>query len=566
MGHGSSTEIARFDPSVFAWKVHDALESDDLAQALAEANRPRTRLTIVVPDARTGEFTRHDGRDSLGVPDPHQKFLRSLFAAPAPVWTAIEGNRCLAAGDAPIRAAAALFFRDEPYGLALLHDDASSVDLVPWEPVLRALAAQVVKVQLYESACREASTAGMKVEALNEVGALVRYVDLDVLLTKLMELSVRIAGAEVGAIVLVEGDRLITGVEWGLTEDVLGRLRTRDGEPLLEAVLASGAPVRVQDASNTEWIDPATVGVALESLLVIPLVCQATTLGLVIVANARESGFDSDGSEILSTIANLAAAAIQNAVLYQSAMEHERISAEMTLASNVQSSMLPSVAPRRPGVEIAGWNIPCDETGGDYYDFVDMGDGRTGIVIGDATGHGMGAALMMFIVRSTLRALLTRGGDLVSIVQTMNDLVEEASESNRFMTLFFGVVDESGRTLTYTNAGHDPPIVYRASTGEFLELPGTGVPLGVLRGSIYRVATVALNPGDFWVFGTDGIWEARNEAGEFFGKPRFQRLARELSEMPIDAASQRLRDEVLSFHGSAERRDDITAVLMRVAR
>jgi sigma-B regulation protein RsbU (phosphoserine phosphatase) len=284
----------------------------------------------------------------------------------------------------------------------------------------------------------------------------------------------------------------------------------------------------------------------------------------VLVANAAGGGWDTAGIDTLSTVANLSAAAVQNAVLYRNAIEHERISAEMKLASDVQASMLPGLPPTRPGVELAGWNIPCDETGGDYYDFLDMGDGRTGIVIGDATGHGMGAALMMFVVRSSLRALLTQRHDLVSIMATMNDLVEESSASHRFMTFFFGVVDEEARLLTYTNAGHDPPLVYRPSTGEFLELSGTGVPLGVLPGSQYGVDTAPLRPGDLWIFGTDGIWEARNASGEFFGKERLQELTRSISALSVEEASRRLREEVVAFHGGAEQRDDITAVLMRV--
>jgi sigma-B regulation protein RsbU (phosphoserine phosphatase) len=132
------------------------------------------------------------------------------------------------------------------------------------------------------------------------------------------------------------------------------------------------------------------------------------------------------------------------------------------------------------------------------------------------------------------------------------------------MTFFFGVVDEEARLLTYTNAGHDPPLVYRPSTGEFLELSGTGVPLGVLPGSQYGVDTAPLRPGDLWIFGTDGIWEARNASGEFFGKERLQELTRSISALSVEEASRRLREEVVAFHGGAEQRDDITAVLMRV--
>jgi sigma-B regulation protein RsbU (phosphoserine phosphatase) len=153
----------------------------------------------------------------------------------------------------------------------------------------------------------------------------------------------------------------------------------------------------------------------------------------------------------------------------------------------------------------------------------------------------------------------------VSILETMNDLVEEVSEDHRFMTLFIGVIDAKGETLTYATAGHDPPLVHRPGTSGFVELPPTGgVPLGVLPGSRYRVVQLGLRGGDVWVFGTDGIWEARDSAQRFYGKERVMSLVRGASNQPVEEISGRLREDILEFHGGNPRRDDITAVLMKV--
>jgi sigma-B regulation protein RsbU (phosphoserine phosphatase) len=170
----------------------------------------------------------------------------------------------------------------------------------------------------------------------------------------------------------------------------------------------------------------------------------------------------------------------------------------------------------------------------------------------------------MFIVRSTLRALLTQGRDLVHLVETMNALVEEAAEPTRFMTLFFGVADGTARKLTYVSAGHDPPLVYSARRGEFRELESTGVPLGILPCSRYESNEIDLEAGDLWLFGTDGIWEARNEAGEFYGKERLQKIIAAADTMSVEDLSRRIRDDLRAFHGEAEQRDDITAIFMRV--
>jgi sigma-B regulation protein RsbU (phosphoserine phosphatase) len=468
-------------------------------------------------------------------------------------------------GDArpPVNAAATLSFRGEKYGLLLLHG--AQGDIRAWQPVADALRSELVKLQLYQAAGQESATAGTKLAALNEAGELVKFVDLEVLLTKLMELSVRIAQAEVGSIVLAQDDRLYTGVEWGLTEDFLLGLKTPDGGSFLRSVLEKGEPVLVGDTSSSARIDTRSIAQKLRSLVAVPLLTQTDRVGVIVIANPAGDGPNAEGFEVLSTIANLCAAAVQNAQLYQRAMSHQRIEAEMRLAASVQAGLLPDSAPPHAAVEITGWNIPCDETGGDYFDFVDLGEGRTAIVIGDATGHGMGAALMMFIVRSTLRALLTQSSDLESILQTMNDLIEEVSDDHRFMTLFIGVVDARGETLTYATAGHDPPLVHRPGAMGFVELPPTGgVPLGVLPGSRYRVVELRLRPGDVWVFGTDGIWEARDAERRFYGKDRVMSLVRAAAHESIGEISRRLREDVLAFHRGTTRRDDITAVLMKV--
>jgi serine phosphatase RsbU (regulator of sigma subunit) len=426
-----------------------------------------------------------------------------------------------------------------------------------------------VKLQLQEATARDASRAEAKLAALNEAGELVKHVDLDALLTRLMELSIRIMRAQVGAIVLRDDqdDRLRTGVEWGLAEGFLLSLRTPGGDPFLERVLDRGEPVLIRDAAASGLVETGGLDRNLTGLLAVPLVTTARRLGLIVIANPGERHLDEGDFEALSTIANLSASALESALLYQQAAAHHRIEAEMQLASRVQASLLPRRAPLRRGVELAGWNIPASETGGDYFDFIDLGDGRTAVVIADATGHGMGAALMMFIVRSTLRALLTARGDLAALMATMNDLIEEASADDRFMTLFAGVIDAEGETVTYASAGHDPPLIWTPERGEVVEPDlRAGVPLGVLPGSTYRVHERVLRPGDTWVLGTDGIWEARDPEGRFYGKSRLAERIREGASLPLARLSDVIREDVLGFHGDAPPVDDITAVLLRSTR
>jgi sigma-B regulation protein RsbU (phosphoserine phosphatase) len=176
----------------------------------------------------------------------------------------------------------------------------------------------------------------------------------------------------------------------------------------------------------------------------------------------------------------------------------------------------------------------------------------------------MGAALLVFIARSTLKALLTRTEDLEDILRTMNDLLEADAEDDRFLTLCFGVLDRRTRVLRFTSAGHDPPFIYRPATGEFVALRATGIPLGIFPGSRYPTSEVVLCSGDFVVFGTDGIWEAANPDGRQYGKDRLMDAIRRHHARPLAEAAEAIREEILAFHAGQDRRDDITAVFLRV--
>jgi serine phosphatase RsbU (regulator of sigma subunit) len=547
-----------------AHAVHSALDVAELAAALGPPLEKGGRGWAVLFAQPAGDrfavFLR--GPDAATRVDPSAWGpLEELLAGDGAIRP-VDGPP-LAPGGPRVSAAAALALRGETYGL-LVRLGAPDPDPSVWQPVADALATELVKLQLQEAAARDASRASVKLAALNEAGELVKYVDLDALLPRLMELSIRIMRAQVGAIVLRRDDRLTTGVEWGLTEEFLLALRTPGGAPFLEELIERGEAVLIPDAAASDRVETRGLERRLAGLLVIPLVTQAKRQGAIVIVNPGENDLDEGDFDVLSTIANLAASVVESALLYQQAAALHRVEAEMQLAARVQTALLPRRAPVRRGVELAGWNMPCSETGGDYFDFIDLGEGRTAVVIADATGHGMGAALMMFIVRSTLRALLTGRRDLAALLETMNDLIEEASADDRFMTLFLGVIDAAGETITYASAGHDPPLIWSAER-ETVEEPElrAGSPLGVLPGSRYAVHERALRPGDVWVLGTDGIWEARDPHGRFYGKERLAGLIREGARLPLGQLSDSIREDVLAFHAGAPHVDDITAVFLR---
>lgn len=249
--------------------------------------------------------------------------------------------------------------------------------------------------------------------------------------------------------------------------------------------------------------------------------------------------------------------------------EREKMKESLALAMEVQQHLLPPAPPAVEGFEFAGACRYSDETGGDYYDFIELHEGgetRIALAVGDVTGHGIGAALLMASARAVLRShAATHGDDLGKMFEDINvHLVRDTGET-RFFTLFYGLLDPKGRTLRWISAGHDPAIWIHGATGRIEELSSDGMVLGVLEDVRYRGAgPITLSPGDVIAVGTDGIWEARNSAGEMFGRERMIDVLRTNAHRSADEIHQAVVEAVLAFHGwDSPQEDDITLLVLK---
>jgi len=249
--------------------------------------------------------------------------------------------------------------------------------------------------------------------------------------------------------------------------------------------------------------------------------------------------------------------------MVQQLKERLEMKQAMNLAMEVQQNLLPRKMPQVKGLDIAARSIYCDETGGDLYDFLKIDHhtaDRIGIAVGDVSGHGIPAALLMATVRAFLKSRVTQPGSPAEIISDVNRLItRDTGETGQFMTLFYAALDTGKKELRWVRAGHDPAV------WSFEELGGEGMALGVNSGYTYREGgSIGLSEGQIFLIGTDGLWETHNESGEMFGKSRLEAIIRQAESSSADVILASIIQAVQKFRASAKQEDDITLAVIKV--
>jgi len=250
--------------------------------------------------------------------------------------------------------------------------------------------------------------------------------------------------------------------------------------------------------------------------------------------------------------------------------ERDRLRHSLELAREVQQKLLPRKNPAIAGLDVAGRSIYCDETGGDYYDFIPLkrdGQEQLAVVVGDVSGHGISSALIMATVRASLRQRLSLPGSISQIIGDVNrQLAGDVEDTGQFVTLFFLTVDPVGRTLKWVRAGHDPAIFYDPAAAQTEELAGDGLVLGVDPDARFTVnAKGHFGPGSIIVLGTDGIWESRNSSGEMLGKDVINEIVRKNASRCAAEILEAVITRIRNFQKGMESEDDLTLVVVKAA-
>jgi serine phosphatase RsbU (regulator of sigma subunit) len=308
---------------------------------------------------------------------------------------------------------------------------------------------------------------------------------------------------------------------------------------------------------------------ALASELVLPVTYKDEVRGLLSLGR-KKSGklFTPEDLDLLRTVVNQSAIALENARLFTENLAKGRMEEELKIAHDIQMGMLPDAPPRLKGLQLAARTIPAREVGGDFYDFVSLppdGGERLGIVIGDVSGKGVSAGLLMAGARSTYRVLVDASASAQEVMILANRRLQRDVRRGMFVALLYAVFERDGRAVTVVNAGQTQPIlVQRGAPPEFVVSEGDTFPLGIVADCDYRESTMKLTDGSLVVFYTDGIVEAMNTSGELYGFDRFIESVAEGRELTAPALLDKLVADVVRFTGAAEQHDDITMIVARV--
>ena len=395
--------------------------------------------------------------------------------------------------------------------------------------------------------------------------AMMATVDLDSLLNLILQRSMELLDAERASLFLYDQPRneLYSRIAAGTDE-----IRFPADRGIAGACIRTGQTINVPDAYAdgrfNQEIDRAT-GFRTRNILAVPLRdYQGELVGVLQVLNKRRGGFGEYDVQLAETLAAQAGVVVQRAALIEHYLAKQQMERAMQIARDIQRALLPQEAPAVCGFDIAGFCQPADQTGGDTFDFMPLPDGRWMLVVADATGHGIGPALVIAETRAMLRAVSLHDAEVTRVLQTVNDLLTADLAECRFVTCFFGLLDPLADCLHFGSAGHGPLIFHDRQADTFRQLPATGLPLGLMVQADYgEVICHHFGRGDLAVITTDGFFEAANAAGQQFGVSRLLELLRRDRDLPSKQIIANLHHAVSDFTAGQAQADDLTAVVIR---
>jgi sigma-B regulation protein RsbU (phosphoserine phosphatase) len=416
----------------------------------------------------------------------------------------------------------------------------------------------------------EGPTSDLRLEhetLLEAVRTIVSTLDLDTVLQRLLYLTHRILGFDYCTILLIgdDGTNMEVAARHGYPLSIVQSVELAVGRGVTGRVAETGEPVIIPDVAKEERYLEGLRGARSE--LVVALKFRERVIGVLDVQSPTLDAFCERDVEILTALGSVASAAIINAKNHTEALRsrdeasrRRALERQITLARTFQEQMLPTSDPLVVGFEVAGVNLPGETISGDYFDYVALPHGHLGVAVADVSGEGMPAALLAASLQGTMRAHIEDLYSISSIVERTNDTLHALTRPEEFATLFYAVFDPGG-SVTYVNAGHNPPLVFREN-GEVERLWDGGTVLGAFAGRTYDQGRFTARTGDCIVMYTDGLTEAFR-GDEPFGEERVIETVRRAAGAPARVVATVLVTEADAYSGPGASADDMTVVVAR---
>jgi sigma-B regulation protein RsbU (phosphoserine phosphatase) len=425
------------------------------------------------------------------------------------------------------------------------------------------------KIQRLETEIERLKSAVQELTVLNEVAiAASSALEVGEMLDIIVEKSIKAVRAEQGSILLLT-EQEDSPLKTLIRQDDFSQSRYASykvGANITGWVLKNEQPLKIDDlATDTRFVTTEQERKEIRSALCIPIRIRAQMLGILIITNKKtHTPFSDSDMRLLSIIAAQSGQLIRNSQLQEETIAKKRMEHELFMARNIQKGLLPTESLQNEHLEIASYFNAADEVSGDYYDYFDLGEGRIGIVMADVSGHGTSSALMMTMVKGILHSLAYDFESADRLLAKTNVILSQIMPKEMFVTVVFLVVDTASRKLCFSNAGHNPLLLYRSQNKscEMVELRGPA--LGLTSLAKYTEKEIDLHTGDIFVLYTDGVTEAFNSKKEMFEETRLVQAVEKSAREGAFGIIASVRRDLQEFISDAAQSDDVAIIAVKV--
>ncbi|MBI3892654.1 MAG: SpoIIE family protein phosphatase [Candidatus Wallbacteria bacterium] len=391
--------------------------------------------------------------------------------------------------------------------------------------------------------------------------------DMDALLKSILKSTRQVLSAERGSLMVMNEQLggLVVKLVDGVDKIAENRTVLKLGEGIAGTVAETGQGRIVNRGSQDDAFKYALKRDSdIRQMICVPLVSEGRCIGVINLTNNRgNKNFSQDDLNLLTSIANLAAVTMEKFRLYRDKVNQERLNLELEDARKVQQLLLPRAMPEFPLFEFAAKYALANRVGGDYYDFITIDENRLAVVIADVSGHDIASALVMAMGRNMVRTFFSRHQSPAEVLSKTSFSLRQDTQSQRYITMFVGILDAKEMTFTYSNAGHNYPLYLAAGSDEYRPLSVGGFPLGLVDDYTYLEETVKLSPLDLLILYTDGLIEAQAPGGEMFELTRVEDLVRNYRDRPMEDLADHLYTSAVAFAETEKLQDDFTFLAIR---